>query len=1077
MDYYSRTFTVSLLGFLLIVLGLGCQQVKAQFTLSELSDWENPQTIGINKESPRSIFVSYPDMESAVNDTDLEVTSPFYKSLDGEWKFKWSPNPKSRPATFYKNNSEVNNWDDIQVPAPWQTQGYGQPIYLNEQYPMESIMGGLFPPRVPRDNNPVGSYKRTFTVPGGWEDRQTFVHFGGVKSAFYLWVNGKKVGYSEGAMTPAEFNITPYLQEGENTLSVEVYRWSDGSWLEDQDMWRLSGIYRSVYLHSQPKVHFQDFEIQGGLDEQYQDGKLEITAEVRHNTDKFIDAPIVEAHLFDQQGNRVGDGPVATAETEYNLESGMHSLAELRTEIKNPQKWTAETPNLYTVVLVLKNSDERVLEITRETTGFREAEIRDNMFMVNGKEVKLKGANLHDHDPQTGRTVDYETMVKDVKLMKRNNLNAVRMSHYPHDAKYYELFDQYGLYVMDEANIETHGISFRKNLLPGSDPLWTDAVMDRTRSMVEARKNHPSVVMWSLGNEAGYGTNFEQMAAYIRKADPTRPIHYQHMNSVADMMSYMYPSLDYLQDVINDPEITKPILLCEFVHSMGNSTGNLDEYMSLMENNHNFIGAFIWDWVDQGLWKETENGEGYWAYGGDYGDEPNDGNFNFNGVVFPDRQPKPALEKVKHSYQSIKVESEDLKEGNIRVTNNFSHSSLEDYQLRWSMTEDGKSIQSGSVDALNIKAGDSQEINLPTDTPKLQAGREYWLNISFHLKEDTRWANKGFKVAWQQMKIPYAVDSAPQISTDKITSLQVEEGDDKIKISDSNFSVVISQSTGALERYQFENESYISGSLKPNFWRATTDNDRAGWGGSLDPWKEAAQNRTVKSIDVSKVSGNRVQVLVKGTLPVGQSTYQTKYTVLGDGMVQVDQKVTPIGNEIPPALPRVGMQMQIPKQYQTMTWYGRGPEENYWDRKKGISVGNYAGQIDSLWTNYPYPQENGNRSDVRWVAFTDDQGNGLMAVAESMLNISAWPYTLWDLEEASHINELPRRDFYTANIDYKQQGVGGINSWTSHARALPEYRISTSESYRYRYYLHPITSEMDKLRNVGNRAFPQKSQK
>ncbi len=1049
------------------------QSAKAQFSLTELPDWENPQVIGINKEPARAHFVSYPDIQSALADDDYHPSSPFYKSLDGQWKFKWAENPESSPTEFYKVGYDISGWDEITVPTSWQTQGYGKPIYLNSQYPIKSIMGGLFPPRVPHDNNPIGSYRQTFTVPENWDQRQVFIHFGGVKSAFYIWVNGEKVGYSEGSMTPAEFNLTPYLQEGENTLAVKVYRWSDGSWFEDQDMWRLSGIFRSVNLYSKSNLHLQDFFVRGGLDEAYQDGKLHITAEVQNNTDESWSPAVVEAYLYDQDGNRVGDGPVASAETEYGMPSGTTSLAELRATIEHPKKWTAETPNLYTVILVLKDGNGNVMEVARSQTGFREIEIRDNMFLVNGKQVKLKGANLHDHDPQTGRTVDYETMVKDVKLMKQNNLNAVRMAHYPHDKKYYDLFDKYGLYVIDEANIETHGISFHQNLLPGSDPLWTDATLDRARSMVERTKNHPSVVIWSLGNEAGYGENFRQMASYIRTADPSRPIHYQHMNEVADMMSYMYPSVDYLQRALNDPEIDKPIILCEFVHSMGNSTGNLDEYMELMEHNRNFIGAFIWDWVDQGLWKENEQGEGFWAYGGDYGDEPNDGNFNFNGVVFPDREPQPALQKVKYSYQSISVSPVNLPEGQIRVANNYAHQNLDDYRLRWSLNEDGQSIQSGTIDELNIAAGNSREFALPIESPDLEAGREYWLDVSFHLKDDTRWADQGFTVAREQMKMPYAVESAPELSEEDLPSLETKESNQEIAISGSDFEAVISKQTGALQKYEHEGNQLISGPLVPNFWRAKTDNDRAGWGNSLDAWQDATEQRTVEDFVIDKSGEAEIVITVKGTLPIGKTTYQTKYTMLGNGIIQIDQKVTLLGKNIPPAIPKVGMEVRIPKEFRTMTWYGRGPQENYWDRKKGITVGQYSGLIDSLWVNYPYPQENGNRSDVRWVAFTNSQGNGVLAVAGSQLSVSAWPYSVQDLQQATHINELPRRDFYTVNLDYKQQGLGGTNTWTELARALPDYRLPTSKSYSYRYYLRPITSEIDALDEVANHSFSE----
>jgi beta-galactosidase len=1071
-NHLSSIFSLTLSLFL--VFGFGSQQTQAQFSLSKLPDWENPKTIGTNTEPARSAFISYPDVETALADEELQPATPFYQSLDGQWKFKWSANPNNRPVEFYKNSYDITDWNDITVPSPWQTEGYGQLIYLNARYPIESIMGGLFPPRVPHDNNPVGSYRRTFTISDSWNERQVFIHFGGVKSAFYIWINGQKVGYSEGSMTPAEFNITPYLKEGKNTLSVEVYRWSDGSWLEDQDMWRFSGIFRSVYLHSQPNLRFRDFFVRSGLDKNYKNGKLHITAEVQNNTEASESQATVEAHLFDQMGNRIGDRPIAKAQTEHGMPSGTQSSVHIRSTVKNPKKWTAETPNLYTVVLVLKDSEGNVLEVARENTGFREVEIRNKRFLVNGKEVKLKGANLHDHDPQTGRTVDYQTMRKDVKLMKQYNLNAVRMSHYPHDAKYYDLFDKYGLYVIDEANVETHGISFHQNLLPGSDPLWTDAIIDRARSMVEATKNNPSVVVWSLGNEAGYGENFEQMASYIRTADPSRPIHYQHMNEVADMMSYMYPSVGFLQEALNNPDIDKPIILCEFVHSMGNSTGNLDEYMELMKHNHNFIGAFIWDWVDQGLWKTSEQGEGFWAYGGDYGDDPNSGNFNFNGVVFPDRKPKPALKKVKNSYQYIDVSPIDLLEGRVRIKNNYSHSSLNGFQLQWSLKEDGQIIRSESIDNLDIASGESKQLDLPVEISDLQAGREYWLDVSFHLKNDTPWAQQGHEVAWKQMKIPYALESAQPITIENTPTIRIDDSDEGIRIGNEDFEAEISRKTGALERYQHKGNSLISGPLVPNFWRATTDNDRAGWDDSLNPWKEAGENRNVKNVTINGSSDQRVEIIVEGTLPIEQTTYQTTYTILGNGVIHVDQKVTPIGKNIPPAIPKVGMEVRIPNEYKTMSWYGRGPEENYWDRKEGITVGQYSGLIDSLWTDYPYPQENGNRSDVRWVAFTNNDDEGLLAVASSTLNVSAWPYTLQDLEQAIHINELPRRDFYTVNLDYKQQGVGGTDTWSELARALPAYRLPTSKSYQYQYYLRPITSEMNNLDEIANHTFPDK---
>lgn len=1060
---------------LLISLFCSCfwQPAQAQFTLSTLPDWENPKVIGINKEPAHAVFVPYENMEAALADSNHNFNSRYHQSLNGKWKFKWSENPESRPERFYQPGYDLSAWDDITVPSPWQMQGFGQPIYLNATYPFESIMGGLFPPRVPHDNNPVGSYLKTFTIPADWNDRQVLIHFEGVKSAFYLWVNGEKVGYSEGSMTPAEFNITPHLKEGENSVAVEVYRWSDGSWLEDQDMWRMSGIYRSVYLVSKPYVYLQDFFVKAGLDDEYRDGILEITADIRNNTNEAIEKATVEAWLYDQQGNPVSGGPIAVSKTEHHIPSGTLTQAFLKTEISNPKKWTAEHPHLYNVLLVLKDNEGKTLEITRTNTGFREIEIRDRMFMVNGEEVKLKGANLHDHDPITGRAVSYDMMLKDVKLMKQSNFNSVRMSHYPHDRRYYDLFDKYGLYVMDEANVESHGISFYENKLPGSDPLWTDAILDRGRSVVEANKNYPSVVIWSLGNEAGRGENFMHMAALMRSIDASRPIHYQHYNHAADMNSYMYPSVQDLQREINNPDIHKPIILCEFVHSMGNSTGNLDEYMELMENNHNFIGAYIWDWVDQGLLKEDEQGQKFWAYGGDYGDEPNDGNFNFNGVVFSDRTPQPALTQVKYSYQYVKFSEIDLKSGRIRIMNNYDHTNLSQFELQWQLKEDGKVIQSGQSDALDAAPGSATYVDLPLETPDFQAGREYWLDVSLHLKSGSRWADEGAKMAWQQFKMPYSVAPAELLSSEDFSRVETEESDEVITIQNDNFSIEVSTENGSLMLYEYQGKNLIEGPLVPNFWRATTDNDRAGWRDQLDPWQQASANRKVEDIQLTRLSDSKVKIIVDGTLPVGESTYQTVYTITGNGAVQVELSVTPVGDDVPPAIPKVGMQLQISKEYESLHWYGRGPEENYADRKTGITVGEYSLPLDEIWVNYPYPQENGNRDDVRWAAFTDQDGNGFIAVASDQMNVSAWPYTLEDLQEATHINELPERDFYTVNLDYKQQGVGGTDTWSGNARALPAYRLPATREYYYSFFIQPYSKEVGAFREVSNVRFSE----
>lgn len=1054
--------------FLTIIVGfvlLAAPDIHAQYALTDLPEWENPMVIGVNKEPARSIFIPYADVESALDNQSHEFNSPYHKSLNGTWKFMWSENPFELPQDFFRENYDVSDWEDIEVPGTWQMQGHGMPIYRNSVYPQRAFMDKIHPPLVPKEYNPVGSYRTTFTVPKNWDGRQTFIHFGGVKSGFYLWINGEKVGYSEGSMTPAEFNITPFLKEGENTLAAQVIRWTDGSWLEDQDMWRFAGIYRDVFMYSMPEVYIQDFFVNAPLDRDYKHGELEVEVEVRNNSNDHIDRQQVEVLLFDEDGNQVEQ---LTGITSEGLPAGTYNRAVVSATIEGVNKWTAETPYLYTVVVILKDDEGDIRQVAKTKTGFRTIEIIDKMFLVNGREVKLKGANLHEHDPFKGRTVDLKWMKEDVKLMKQSNFNTMRMSHYPHHRYYYELADEYGLYVIDEANIETHGISFRNQILPGGDPYWQNAIIDRGRSMVEANKNHPSIVIWSLGNEAGYGENFEQMASYIRTLDPSRPIHYQHMNEVADMASYMYPSVGAVTRILNDPNIDQPVILCEFVHSMGNSTGNLDEYTKLMKENRNFIGMYVWDWVDQGLYKEDENGRMFWAYGGDFGHPYNDGNFNFNGLVSPDRKPNPALEKVKYSYQFVDISMGSLANKDVRIQNEYADYNLNNFILNWSLLEDGIVIQSGEVTALDIPAGASKWINIPFRDPELDAGREYHLNISLHLKEAQKWADAGFKMAWEQFKLPYSVAKAEAIATDDHSKVTMNETEDKITISSDAFVAEVSKSDGLITSYAASDKELLGSKLQPNFWRATTDNDRAGWRESLDAWKDAGQNLTAEEVTV-----NENQIVVKAGVPVGDTKMNISYTFLGNGAVHVNYELIPVGTEIPGFIPKVGMQVQIPEAFKTMTWFGRGPEENYSDRKIGINVGQYSGLIDDLWTDYGYPQENANRTEIRWVAFTNSEGNGFIAVADEFINVSAWPYTLDELEKATHINELPRRDFYTVNLDLAQQGVGGTDSWSDNARALPEYRLPTDKGYTYGFYIMPYNKSDGDLTDIANKAFPE----
>jgi beta-galactosidase len=1041
----------------------------AQHSWGTLPDWENPMVTGINKEPAHLSFVHYPDAQSALEDS-LEINSPYYKSLDGIWKFHWSKNPAERPTDFYKTDFNIKDWADIHVPASWQMEGFGKAIYMSAGFPFRPDFQ-LNLPLIPKDYNPVGSYRTTFTIPDNWDGRDIYIHFGAVESAFYIWVNGKKVGYSENSFSPAEFNLSSYIQKGENQLAVEVYRWCDGSYLEDQDMWHLAGIFRSVYLYSTPKEHFEDFFVRSPLDDRYEDGLLHITAKVRNSSKEDLKPAKVEAYLYDNSGKLIGNSSVAESQTSSNIPSGMLAVADLHAKIDKPNKWTTETPNLYTVILVLKDDKGNVIEAARSTTGFRTIEIKDEMLFVNGVSVKLKGTNIHDVDPFHGRAVDDKWIEKDLKLMKQCNMNVVRFSHYPHDPRYYDIFDKYGMYVIDEANVESHGISFRQDLLPGSDPLWTNACIERMQSMIAANKNHPSVIIWSLGNEAGHGENFSIMASYARAVDPSRPIHYQHMNSIADMQSYMYPTPQQLELSANDPKITKPIILCEYAHSMGNSTGNMEVYWNIINSHKNIIGALIWDWVDQGLYKKDKDGKMFWAYGGDFGDEPNDSNFCINGIVLPNRIPEPEYYEVKHVYQYINTIPVNLSEGSLIVRNDYFHSNLSNYELRWELTQNGEVIQSGIIDTLKTPSGSRSRINLPIKKPELIPGCEYWLNVSFHLKEGKFWAEKGFEVAWNQFKMPWAIASAPLKDVNKMNPLRFEESENSVLINGEGFKITINKKEGSLSNYNWKDKELISGALQPNYWRAPTDNDAAGFKDDLGAWKNAAANRKVEGVNVTQPNKNIIVVSIGGTLPVGKTTWSSTDTIFGDGTIKIYQQLSPVG-EVPYDIPKVGMEMQIPNEYNEVNWYGRGPWENYLDRLSGADVGIYSGLVDSLWTNYTRPQENGNRCDVRWAAFTNKNGEGLIAVGIPTLSISAWPYSLKDLGQAKHISDLPRRDFITVNLDYKQMGVGGINTWDPNARPLPQFCLPSSESYKYEFYLMPYSPSMGSMDDAVRFSLP-----
>ncbi|TKJ26258.1 MAG: beta-galactosidase [Promethearchaeota archaeon Loki_b31] len=1051
-------------------------------------DWENSRIFGKNKEPAHATLIPFGSKKLISRNSK---DSTYSKSLNGIWKFNWVKMPSYRPIDFYKLDFDSSNWKEIDVPSNWQMRGYGIPIYTNVDYPNSVNTKDI--PSIDHNYNPVGSYRRNFEIPPNWEEREIFIHFGGVKSAFYIWINGRRVGYSQGSMTPAEFNITRYLKIGTNVLAVEVYRWSDGSYLEDQDMWRFSGIFRDVFLFSTPKVHIRDFFARCELDDNYEHAILKVRIKCFNYGKANEEHYKVEISLLDKE-QRFSDSEILTSKS-FGIKSGTEHLIELKAKIENPRKWTGETPNLYDIILVLKNSKNDIIEVEHCKFGFRKVEISEvGSFLINGKAIILKGVNRHEHDPDHGRAIPYNRMVQDIILMKQNNINAVRTSHYPNHPKWYDLCDKYGIYVLDECNLETHGLRDR---LPKSDPDWTEACVNRMVSMVERDKNHPSVVIWSLGNESGMGKNFEIIKDETLKIDTTRPIHYEgdYNQEIVDIISSMYLSPKQLErklkrNTAGHPRRTgkisrsRPYVLCEYAHAMGNSLGNFQEFMDVFERYPNAIGGFIWDFIDQGLRKVSEKGEEFWAYGGDYGDDPNDNNFCINGIVLPDRKPNPALFEVKKVYQNIKFYPVALLEGKLLIHNKFDFISLKDIKVDWELTANGKIIQNGIIDNLEVEPGEQNEMVIPFQKPNLEPNTEYHLKIISSLKNNMRWAKLGHIVAWDQFKVPYntlkescALEDLPEIAIDNLKESYVIKGDD--------FKIRIGKITGVLEAYIYRNIELLNTPLIPNFWRAPTDNDlglieftESFALGLIDlseqsvpsfdfSWKDTSKNRTVKDITFEKVSHNILRVFVLFNIDNSEEDMALTYTIYGDGNIIINSSIRPSIN-----MARFGMQLTIQNEFNQLTWFGRGPHETMLDRKTSGAIGIYSGKVDELVHNYIRPQENGNRTDVRWAALTNKESIGLFVsdMGAKHLSISTWPYSLEDLELANHTYDLPKREFITFNIDYKQQGVGG--DIPAMAMLHKKYILKRNEEYSYTFRIRGYSKDKGDFNSLFKKVPP-----
>ena len=1011
-------------------------------------DWENPAVAHVGTEAPRATFVPYPDAASALRLGPKE--SPRYLSLNGTWRFHWSPRPADRPLDFWKPEADVSGWKETPVPSNWMFQGYDIPIYVNSSY---EFAPNPKPPFVPHDHNPVGSYRRTFVVPEAWAGMDVHLHFGAVKSFFYVWVNGEKVGFSKDSKTPAEFDITRLLKPGENVLAAEVYRWSDGSYLECQDFWRLAGIERDVYLDAAPKVRIRDYEVRAGLDASYRNGRLDVTVEIGGDAWAGPRPVSVSLTLLNAAGKKVlgtkrpaaasGNGPAVV-----RFESGLMNVA----------RWSAETPALYRLVLELKDPTGKTLEAVTSKIGFRTSEVKDGHLLVNGAAVLLKGVNRHEHDPYTAHVISEESMRRDIELMKQSNINAVRTCHYPNDPRWYELCDEYGLYLIDEANIESHGMGYGPESL-AKDPAWGPAHLDRVERMVERDKNHPSVIIWSLGNEAGDGVNFEEAYAWLKKRDPSRPVQYERaeLRPHTDIFCPMYDSIESMVKYASVKQ-TRPLIQCEYAHSMGNSTGNLQDYWDAIEAHDQLQGAFIWDWVDEGFAAKNEKGESFWAFGGDYGpaDVPSDQNFCCNGLVAPDRTPHPALFEVKKVYQFVKFIAVDPAAGKIELRNRYDFIGLDRFDLVWDLTADGKIIASGIVPKPAVAPHGSTVVRLPLPRSVSALGQEVFLNVSLRAREASPGVPKGHVVASEQLPIAAAVKPSPAAAP-VLPPTAVEDGPRFLNVVGRDFSVRFDRLTGAMDSFVFDGHELIASGIEPNFWRAPTDNDFGNqMPRRLAVWRQASLYRNLKSLGARESGAGGVTVTVSYGLAGGLATQTLEYEIGGDGRIVLRSTLALKPGAKLPEMPRIGLKLALPGGFGKVQWYGRGPFENYWDRKTAAFVG--------LWTTtagepcpYVSPQEYGNRTDTRWLAVRDGNGWGLLAAGDPVFAFSAHPYWPEDLTQESrgskHPPDVQKRDFVCLTLDSAQMGVGGDDSWG--ARIHPQYTLPAKD-HSFMLTLRPL---------------------
>ncbi|MFK4105450.1 glycoside hydrolase family 2 TIM barrel-domain containing protein [Streptomyces sp. NPDC019531] len=1216
----------------------------------------------VGTEPPHTTLMPYANIGQAL--TADRTRSPYRLSLDGKWKFAYADRPEDRDTDFYGTEVDDSDWDTIPVPSVWQVHGYDFPIYINITYPWWGPNGlgeEAQPPAAPTRYNPVGQYRRTFTVPKDWSGRRTFLHFEGVKSAHYVWINGELVGYHEDSYTPAEYDITPHLKPGTNQIAVEVYRFSDGDWLEDQDMIRLSGIFRSVHLYSTPAVHLRDFKLETPLGDDYTSAELSVTASVRDYGGDNQGRYTVETQLYDAGGHAVWPRPLQQT---VALDAGAETTVQASKAVPAPKLWSAEHPNLYTAVLRLRDPAGKVVETLSHRVGLREFALKDGLMRINGKPVSFRGTNRHEMHPDRGTALTRADLVKDITIIKRMNINSVRTSHYPNNPLWLELADEYGLYLVDETNLETHGI---RGEYPGDHPDWSAACVARAQNMVHRDKNHASVVIWSLGNEAGGGSTFVNMRDWIKSYDTTRVVQYEGDDrpTISDIRSEMYESPTSIEQRAKDTADTRPYVMIEYCHAMGNSNGNFKKYWDIVRRYPVLQGGWIWDFVDQSLSEPvpvrqllTESGPGalkgevlpasarfdrdkgvsggtvfardarldltgsltleawvtpkvtgyhqpivakgdtqyslkqsgktleffiygggqwitanwalpddwtgrehhvagvfdadagtltlhvdgqmratrtttqkpssntaplalavdvdnptrefsgtirkarvygralsatelasdsrgpgdegvrfwfdaatvelsekrpaqktFFAFGGDWGDNPNDGAFVADGIVTADRGHTGKAAEVKRIYQAVNA-AWASGGSTVTLTNEYLFTNLREFEGSWALVADGKVVQRGKLtrDQLNVAPLSSKEITIPYKLPSTPApGSEYFLQLSFTTKESTPWAKGGFEVAAQQLTVDAGSPAVTPVPLANVPALAYEDAYGQVTVTGKDFSVAVDRSSGTITSYKAHGTRLITSGPVPNFWRAPTDNDHGnGQHTRNQTWRDAGVNREVTDVSVRALGDRAVEIKVSGTLPTTtESTYTTTYTVFGNGEIKVDNTLHPGASSLP-YIPEVGTVLFLPRRLDRLHYYGRGPEENHWDRNDGTDVGLWSGTVADQWTSYIRPQENGNKTDVRWAALTGRDGVGLLVSGEPLLEVNASHFTPEDLSSGvRHDYQLTPRDAVVLRVNHRQMGVGGDNSWGAHTH--DEYKLFADRDYSYTYRLHPLT--------------------